>query len=160
MQADPHKQHDWLKQLVGEWTYETECDGGPGNPPMKATGSETVRAIGDLWVVGDGQGEMPGGGPATMQITLGFDPAKGRFVGSWIGSMMYHFWVYDGFLDESGTVLTLEAEGPGFAGDGGMATYRDIVTIESPDHRILTGNLRNPDGSWTTFMTSHYRRKG
>jgi hypothetical protein len=160
MHAEPQKEHGWLKQLVGEWTYETECDGGPGNPPLKTTGSETVRALGDLWIVGDGQGEMPGGGAATMQITLGFDPAKGRFVGSWIGSMMHHFWVYDGFLDESGTVLTLEAEGPSFAGDGGMATYRDIITIKSPDHRILTGNLRNADGSWTSFMTSHDRRKG
>lgn len=159
MKAEAQEQHRWLMQLVGDWAYVSECDGGPGNGTIKTTGTESVRAIGELWVVGDGQGEMPGGGQATMQITLGYDPARGRFVGSWVGSMMTHFWTYDGFLDETGTVLTLEAEGPSFAGDGGVSTYRDIVTVKGPDHRILTGNVRNPDGSWTTFMTSHYRRK-
>jgi hypothetical protein len=139
MKTEPQEQHRWLMQLVGDWSYETECDGAPGEPPMKTAGT--------------------GGGQATMQITLGFDPAKGRFVGSWVGSMMTHFWIYDGFLDETGTVLTLEAEGPSFSGDGGLASYRDIVTVKGHDHRILTGNVRNPDGSWTTFMTSRYRRK-
>ena len=61
---------------------------------------------------------MPGGGPATTLMTLGYDPEKKRFVGTWIGSMMTHLWIYDGALDAAGKVLTLDAEGPSFAGDG------------------------------------------
>jgi hypothetical protein len=54
MKAEPQKEHDWLLNFVGEWTYEGECSMGPDQPPMKSGGSETVRALGSLWVVGDG----------------------------------------------------------------------------------------------------------
>ena len=42
---------------------------------------------------------MPDGGPATMIMTLGYDPAKKRFVGTFIGSMMTNLWVYEGELE-------------------------------------------------------------
>jgi hypothetical protein len=35
---------------------------------------------------------MPGGGAATMFLTLGYDPQRERYVGTWIGSMMTHLW--------------------------------------------------------------------
>ena len=92
-------------------------------------------------------------------MTLGFDPAKGRFVGSFIGSMMTHQWLYDGALDEAGRVLTLDSSGPSMTGDGSTSPYRDIMTIVSPDHRILTSSVPDGNGGWTEFMTAHYRRK-
>lgn len=95
-----------------------------------------------------------------MMLTLGYDPAKGCFVGTWVGSMMTHLWVYDGFLDETGKVLTLEAEGPDMSGAGGkMAKYRDVITMESDDHRVLTSHMLGVDGKWQPFMTAHYRRR-
>jgi hypothetical protein len=160
MQAEAQKEHHWLQQFVGEWVYEAESDAGPGEPPMKTKGSESVRSLGGLWVVGEGQGEMPDGRPATSIITLGFDPQKGRFVGTWFGSMMTHLWVYDGELDPAGKVLTLSAEGPSFSGDGKMAKYQDVFTIKSGDHRVLTARVLGDDGQWNEFMTAHYRRKG
>ena len=42
---------------------------------------------------------MPGGGTATTMMTLGDDPQKKRFVGTWVGSMMTYLSVYDGELD-------------------------------------------------------------
>jgi len=81
---------------------------------------------------------MPGGIAATTLMTLGYDPAKGRFVGTWIGSMMTHLWVYDGELDPAGRVLTLNSEGPSMTGDGSFAKYQDIVEFMSDDHRVLT----------------------
>jgi hypothetical protein len=118
MKAEPHKEHEWLQRFVGEWTFEGECVMGPDQPPMKSTGSESVRSIGGLWVMGEGRGEMPGGGPSTSIVTLGYDPQKRRFVGTFIASMMTYLWVYDGALDAAGKVLTLDAEGPTFSGDG------------------------------------------
>src|SRR5687768_17755328 len=38
----------------------------------------------------------------TAVITVGFDPAKGNFVGTWVGSMMTNLWVYKGWLEEDG----------------------------------------------------------
>ena len=157
-QPEPRKEHAWLQQLVGEWTYEHEAQMGPDQPPMKSTGSETVRSLGGLWVIGEGRGAMPDGSPATTIITLGYDPRKGRFVGTFVGSMMTDLWVYDGGLDASERILTLEADGPGFADPNVMAKYRDVVEIVSDDHRMLRSSVLGDDGQWHEFMVAHYRR--
>ena len=67
-------EHAWLQQFVGEWRYETEVVMGGDEAPLKCSGTETVRSLGSLWIIADAKGEMPGGGAATMQLTLGFDP--------------------------------------------------------------------------------------
>jgi Protein of unknown function (DUF1579) len=159
MKAEPQKEHQWLHKLVGEWTVESEATMEPGKPPEKGTGTESVRSLGGLWIVAEGQGEMPGGGAATMIMTLGYDPQKTRYVGTWIGSMMTHLWVYEGALDAAERVLTLEVEGPSMAGDGKMAKYRDVIEVESDDHRVLTSHVLGDDGQWHRFMTAHYRRR-
>jgi hypothetical protein len=157
MMADPQKEHGWLQKLVGEWTYETEAM-EPGQPASKATGTETVRSLGGLWVVAEGQGEMPGGAPATMMMTLGYDPQKNRYVGTWVGSMMTHLWVYDGELDAAERILTLNTEGPSMAGDGRMVRYKDVIELKSDDHRVLTSHVLADDGNWQHFMTMDFRR--
>jgi hypothetical protein len=158
MHAEPQKEHLWLQQLVGEWTAEMDCAMGPDQPRQKSRGSERVRSLGGLWTVGEGTGEMPDGGVGHTLMTLGFDPVKGRFVGTFVGSMMTHLWPYEGSLDESGTVLTLESEGPSMAGDGAIVPYRDVITMVSPDHRVLSSHVPDGNGGWTEFMTAHYRR--
>ena len=152
-------QHGWLQELVGNWRIETLVPGEPGEQPTTLGGREVVRAVGDLWVVADGTGDMPGGGTGTMVMTLGFDPERGRFVGTWIGSMMNILWHYDGELDASGTVLTLNSEGPFFDEVGGRTKYRDIITKVDDQHRILTGNFLNREGRWEQMMEAHYYRE-
>jgi len=110
-------------------------------------------------MVAEGQGEMPGGGTADMIMTLGYDPQKKKYLGTWIGSMMTHMWHYDGEMDAEGRILTLSAEGPSMAGDGTMAKYQDIIEIKSKDHRTLSSRVLGSDGTWNHFMTAHYRRK-
>jgi uncharacterized protein DUF1579 len=158
MNADPQKEHQWLQQLVGEWTYEAEAMGEPGKPAEKCGGTERVRSLGGLWVLAEGEGQMPGGVPASVIITLGYDPQRKRFVGTFIGSMMTHLWVYDGALDATERVLTLDADGPSMAGDGTMAKYRDEIELRSDDERVLTSSVLGDDGKWTQFMTMRYRR--
>ena len=89
-------------------------------------------------------------------ITLGYDPAKQRFVGTFIASMMTHLWPYEGSL--RGDVLTLDSEGPSFSGDGSMVKYQDIVEIKDDNHWILKSRMPGEDGKWLEFMTAHYRR--
>jgi hypothetical protein len=159
MNVEPQKEHRWLQRLVGEWTYEIEGVCEPGKPAEKSVGTERVRSVGGLWIVAEGEGQMPGGGPATMIMTLGYDPQRKRFVGTWIGSMMTHLWVYDGGLDAAERTLTLESEGPSMTEDGGLGKYRDVIELRSDDHRVLSSSALGPDGSWQQFMTAHYRRK-
>jgi hypothetical protein len=104
---------------------------------------------------------MPGGGSATMLLSLGYDPGKERYVGTWVGSMMTHMWLYDGELDASGRILTLNSEGPDMspgADSGKLAKYKDVIEFKTADHRILTCNRLGEDGKWRPFMTAHYRR--
>ena len=157
--AEPQKEHHWLQKLVGEWTYENEATMGPDQPPMKSTGTETVRSLGGLWTLAEGQGQTPGGSAATTLMTLGFDLDTKRFVGTWIGSMMTMLWVYDGELEADGRKLSLYSEGPSMSGDGTMGKYRDAIEIVDDDHRIMTAEFQGEDGSWSKFMTAHYRRK-
>ena len=157
--AEPQKEHRWLQKLVGEWTHEAEASMGPGKPPEKCVGTESVRSLGGLWILAEGQGEMPGGGLATTIVTLGYDPQKKRFVGTFVASMMTYLWVYDGELDAAERVLTLNAEGPDFTVEGKMAKYRDVIEFKTDDHRVLTSHALGDDGNWHEFMRADYRRK-
>ncbi len=160
LHAKPEKQHRWLEKLLGDWTYETEALAQEDQPATKATGTESVRSIGGLWIQAEGRGEIPGSGePATSVMTIGYDPKKKRFVGSWFGSMMTHFWVYDGELDAAERVLTLNAEGPSMSGDGTLSTYQDVIEFKNDDLRTLTARVAQPDGSWKPFMSMSYRRR-
>jgi len=153
----PQDEHRWLQKLVGEWTTESECS--PGTDELiKTTGTETVRSLGELWTIGEGSGEMPGGGIAKSVMTLGYDPAKKKFVGSFIASVMTHFWPYEGTLEPSGKALALMSEGPSFSGSG-TAKYKDVIEFHSDDHRTLSSSVLDENGNWNKFMEMHYRRK-
>jgi hypothetical protein len=155
---EPQTDHLWLHQLVGEWSTESECIMGPDQPNMHVTGSEVVRSFGKLWIIGEGTGD-PQGGACDSIMTLGYDPRIKRFVGSFIASVMTHLWTYNGSLDASGRILTLDTEGPSYSGDGTMAKYQDIIEMITQDHRTLTSRMQSTDGSWHQFMKAHYRRK-
>ncbi len=159
MMAEPQAEHRWLHRLLGEWSFEGEAAMGPDKPPEKWQGTETVRSLGGLWIFAEGKGEMPGGGVAESVMTLGYDPQRKRFTGTFIASMMTHMWHYDGKLDAAEKVLTLDTEGPDMAVPGKMAKYRDVVEVKSDDHRVLSSHLLGEDGTWQKFMTAHYRRK-
>lgn len=159
MATGPQPEHRWLHRLVGEWTYEAEALMEPGSPLEKCSGSENVRSLGDLWILAEGEGQMPDGSLATMLMTLGYDTGRKRFVGTWIGSMMAHLWVYDGALDAGGTALTLDSEGPGMTGREKMTRFRDVIEFRSNNLRTLTSQMQAEDGSWLTVMTASYRRK-
>lgn len=160
--AKPQAEHQWLDKLVGEWDTEAECVMGPDQPIFKGYGTETVRSIGGLWIVADGTGDMPGGGTAHMVLTIGFDPEKKRYTGTWIGSMMTILWVYDGEVEPDGKTLTLYSKGPKMTETGfgeGTALYRERIEFKSNDHRTWTSQAQGEDGSWTTIMTAQHRRR-
>ena len=108
---EPTKEHEWLKQFVGEWESELEAFMEPGKPTVKSKGTEVCRAIGGLWVIGEGKTDM-GGMTYSHLLTLGYDPEKKKYIGTWIDSMLNYMWKYEGTVDAAGKVLTLESEGP------------------------------------------------
>lgn len=157
MHEQPHPQHKWLDRLVGSWTFEGESTMGPDKPPMKSTGKETVRALGGLWFLCEMEGQMPDGAWCTNMMSLGYDPTQSRYIGTFVGAMMTHMWVYSGELDAAGKKLVLNTRGPNFS-QSAMTNYQDIIEIIDDDHRTLTSQVEGEDGKWTWFMTAHYTR--
>lgn len=149
------KEHKWLAQLAGEWETAAEAMIEPGKPPMKCTGTENARMIGNHWIVSEINNKEFG---MTGIMTVGYDPAKKKFIGTWVDSMSNHMWKYEGSLDETGKILTLEAEGPNMAEPGKMAKYRDVTEVKSKDHKVLTSSILM-DGKWVQFMTMDAKRK-
>ena len=159
MPENPQKEHQWLQKLVGEWTYETEVRMESEHSIEKATGTEHVRSLGGLWIVAEGQGEMPGCGAATTIMTIGYNPKNQRFMGTWVGSMMTYLWLYDGELDASGNSLILYSDGPSMSGEDTLAKYKDVIELKSNNHRVMTSHVLNNDGQWHQFMTVNYHRR-
>jgi hypothetical protein len=154
---EPQAEHKWLEQLVGDWTYESECVMGPDQPPMTGFGAESVKSLGGLWVLGEGTADTPGGTPMNTVLTLGFD--KGRFVGTFVASCMTMMWHYAGALDAAGKVLTLDCDGPNFADPTKTSKYQDIHELLPDGRRTLTSRCQMDDGSWVQFMKATYTRK-
>ncbi len=152
----PTREHGWLHRMLGDWTYEHEAT-MPDGTTHRARGRETVRPLGPYWIVGEGEGDMPGGGTARWTVTVGYDTPRQRFRGSWCGSMMPSMFFYDGALEADGVTLPLESEGPAFDGSG-MALYRDTVAMTDENTRTLTSHVKGPDGGWIRFMHGTYKR--
>lgn len=155
MHVEPQEEHRWLQKLVGEWSWEFDHE-GPDGAPIHWTGTESVRSIGGVWVMMESVGHGPGGAPSTTIMTLGYDPARGKYVGSFIGSMMANLWVYEG--TRNGDRLELETEGPAFSGEGGTQKYVDTVELLSDDEHTLVSRVQEADGSWKQVMSLTYRR--
>lgn len=158
MLAQPQAEHNWLQKLIGEWTTEMRASMGPGEPPQTFRGRERGRSLGGLWVLCEGEGDTPGGGTSGHVMTLGYDPNRGKYVGTFIHSMGAYLWVYDGSVDSSGRKLVLDAEGPSFTDNSRMAKYKDTIEFQSDDLRLLRSSILGDDGQWTEFMQVEYRR--
>jgi hypothetical protein len=150
-------EHEWLRQLVGEWRVTSEASMGADQPAMKIESTESVRAIGALWVLSEGSARMDGQ-PFTSLLTLGYDPVQGCFVGTWVDTLQTHLWIYRGTLDRERNTLTLEARGPGFDDPAQSALYRDVIEVVDRDHKRLISSVQGPDGAWTEFLRAESTR--
>ena len=119
--------------------------------------TETIEPMGELWVVTRGRG--PGAdAPFRSMTTFGYDPDLGKFVGSYVDTIQTKMWSYEGFLDESGKVLTLETEGPSMAKPGTTTLYRDQYILEDTDTKRIVTSAQDEDGSWVQFAEMRGRR--
>ena len=152
--------HRWLAQIAGEWACDIACDMGSDESKGQSTFRETVRTLGDLWVVGEAEGEVPDGQGGTMRmksvVTLGYDPAQGRYIGNFITNCMAHQFQYNG--TRQGNILTLDTKGPDMADPTKLVDYQDIVEIINPDKRLLCSQMKTDDGIWFEFMRATYTR--
>jgi hypothetical protein len=154
----PAKEHELLKQFAGKWETSAESAPAPGQPAMKCAGTIDAKMLGDLWVVSEMEADMMGTKFKAIQ-TIGYDGASKKYVGTWVDSMISHMWKYEGSVDKTGKILTLEAEGPNFMKPGETSKFRDVYEFKSKDLIATTSMMQGDDGQWITFMTGTAKRK-
>ena len=151
------KEHEFLQRFVGKWETTSEAIVKPGAPPVECKGEVIARSLGGLWVIWGLKSEMQGV-PISAVQTLGYDAKKKKYIGTWVDSMVNHFWKYEGTVDKAGRKLTFEADGPNYSQDGEPGKFRDSYEFTSRDEIILTSQMLGPDGKWVTFMSGVARR--
>ena len=156
--AAPVKEQLWLKQLMGEWDGQFKIYMQPDKPPVKSAASDSVRALGDHWIVAETKTTMMGA-PFSGILSLGYDTHKKKFNATWIDSTSGHLWVYKGTLNDAGDTLTLETEGPSMQGPDKTARYKEVITIKGKDRRTFTSKIELEDGKWKKILEVEYRRK-
>jgi hypothetical protein len=156
MFAKPQSEHQWLNQLLGNWTFEHACS-MPDGTTTRTPGTMTCRSLGGLWLICESCGQSSEGSWSSI-MTIGFDTAVNQYVGTFIGSMMANIWPYHGVLDDAGKKLPLESKGPKFVGEG-TCKYRDTIEIVDANNWLFTSEFQSDDDSWVQFLSGNHSRK-
>src|SRR5690606_8060253 len=96
--------------------------------------------LGPFWLVATGKSEAMGH-PYEHVLTLGYDAQASKYVGTWVDSMSGYLWKYEGKVDASGKILTLESEGPCPMTKGRLSKFREVTEFKSDDHRVFTSSI-------------------
>lgn len=150
-------EHELLKRFVGEWEITGECTTTPGSDPTENTGRTSSRLLGGRWVINEMVFDADGTEIRGVQ-TLGYDPAKQKYIGTWTDSMMNHLWVYEGVYDEEKRTLVLDTMGPNMMGDGELVPFQDTFEFVSEDKITMRSKAKDDAGEWVVFMTSEMSR--
>jgi hypothetical protein len=153
----PAAEHEWLKKFVGEWTTESKAIGIPGQPETPCKGTVSCRMLGEFWVVNEWNLNMDGMEMKGLQ-TIGFDPAKKKYIGTWVDGVTSHMWKYEGDVEDNCRIV-LQAKGPNFMAEGRETDFRDIYEFKSDTEMIVTSRMLGEDGKWITFMNGVATRK-
>ncbi len=157
--TQPLPQHDWLKNLVGDWQIQSVVSMGPEEAPLTLFGSERCEMMGPLWVICEGDGESPGGGRNIYKMGLGYDVSFQEYRGFFVCAMSSHHWRYVGELSEDGRTMTLTCEGPDMEVDGKSAWYRDVHTLIDDGTREMRSYFQDGEGSWIEFQVCTITRR-
>lgn len=151
-------EQDWLHRLIGDWVYELSTADDSDHPEATATGTETIRSIGDTWLLVENKGKGSDGSTSHSVTMLGFEPGQSRFTGAVAGTSVPVLFVYNGELSEDKTSLVLETEGPAMTEGRATDRYRDMMHVIDESHRESISLVLGGDGQWREFMRSRYRR--
>jgi hypothetical protein len=153
----PAKEQQWLNQLAGDWACDIELYFQPYKP-LRCKGTRSARMVGPFWLVEDGKTNIAGT-PFASVLTVGFDPQKKKFVGTWIENTSSFMRKYEGSLDPSGKSMTLECEVPAPHVPGKLAKFKEVFDFKSNDHVIVTTTWQPEEGKWSTLAVVNCRRK-
>jgi hypothetical protein len=150
----PGPEHEMLKKDVGTWDATVEMFMEPGAPPSSSKGTETVTMMGGFWQVSEFKAEMMGQ-PFEGRGAAGYDPAKKKYVGTWIDTMTPAYYTMEATYDAATKTMTSTMEGPDPSGQ--VTKTKATTEWKDPDTRVFT--MYGPDGKSAGMRITYKRRK-
>jgi hypothetical protein len=152
----PSKEHEFLKEMEGTWDAEMTF-AMPGAAEQSAKGTETVAMVGAFWAVFDVKFPEMMGMAWHGHGTLGYDPTKKKFVGSFVHSAAPNMSIGEGSMDAGGKSVTMAWEGVGPS--GAQEKMREVFEKKDKDNAVMTMYGAGPDGKEMKHFTMTYKRK-
>jgi hypothetical protein len=125
----------------------------PGGAPTVSKGTETVTMMGGFWQLSDFKSEMMGQ-PFQGHGASGYDPAKKKYVGTWVDTMTPGYYTMEATYDAATKTMSSTMEGPDPTGQ--VTKTKATTEWKDPDTRVFT--MYGPDGK-TVGMKITYKRK-
>ena len=101
----PTDEHKVLKQEVGTWKAKMKIWMPGSDQPLLAEGLEVNEMFGSFWVISKFEADMMGQA-FKGRATLGYDPVKKKYVGTWFDNMNAHMTFMEGTYDEATKTMT------------------------------------------------------
>ncbi|MFY9346047.1 MAG: DUF1579 domain-containing protein [Planctomycetota bacterium] len=153
----PGPEHKKLAAYAGTWDAVIEMADAATGQMQKSKGVSVVKVgPGGLWVLDHFTADF-GGMPFEGQGQTGYDPAKGKNVGTWIDAWSTVPMVLEGGYDASGKVLTLSGMAPGM--DGKPVMHKLVTTDKDANTRVFEMFLPGEGGKDMKIMTITYTRR-
>ena len=153
----PSAEHKIVMKDVGDWTIKGKMLMPEGFQEFEA--EEKVVAVGGFWTVSHYTSDIFGG--LKGSTTLGYDPATGKFVGTWVDSFQPSATHMTGTYDEKTSTMTYDTVGVGM--DGKPMPGKIIVQYTDENSHTFTMMHKDPTGQTDKMvqtMEMTYTRKG
>jgi len=155
-------EHKALANDVGVWDADMFVYvPGMKEPIAAGHGVETKTLLsGGLWALSEFKGDFAAV-PYEGRGQIGFDPAKGKYVSSWIDSASAKLLVQEGTYDEKTKTVTMIGEGDDPRG-GSTATLRTTVHQPDAETRVLTLSIKpkgGKDSEYVKFFEIRYKKQ-
>lgn len=147
----PGENHEFLKNLAGEWRVTTTIWMSPGAPPDVSEGTITGELVlGGRFVMLRMKGTMFGQPYEGIEI-LGYDTVQRKYVTLWIDNTSTMFYELSGDREKDAASIHDRAEWYDPA-TGGRTPVHAVTTVVGPDEYTFELFMAGPDGAETKSM--------
>lgn len=139
----PTAEHERLAHEVGTWdaTIKSWVQ-GPSAEPIVSKGTEVVKLMpGGLWLLTEFHGKAAGDIAFHGAGATGYDPKKGKYVGTWVDSMSPAVMLTEGDFDPKTDTLTMTAKGTEPA-SGKPYDAKMTSVFKDKDTRVFTMSMK------------------
>ena len=155
----PTKEHKEMARDVGVWDAEASLRVTPDAEPVTSKGVETVKMMGEFWLVSTFEGEMMGQ-PFRGQSQTTYDPIKKKYIGTWIDTMAPTLNTLEGDYDAATNTLTMMMTGVDPMTAKPMH-WKTVTRYESDDAKAFEMHLpvEGQEGQWWKSFEIKYKRR-